>query len=264
MNNIERKDLIYKGKAKDIFSCEDENLVIQYFKDDTTANNAQKHSVILGKGEINNVISEKLMTSLQNIGIPTHFIKRLNLREQLVKKVEIIPVEFVIRNIAAGSISKKFGLPVGKEFKKPIVEYYFKNDDLGDPMMSENHLIEFGYTTEEELELITNYSLRINKYLKDLFLKIGIKLVDFKLEFGRLNSQEKNEIVLADEISPDTCRLWDSKTEKKLDKDRFRKDLGNIIQGYQEVARRLGIMPEETNISEVNFGKTIPIKFKKK
>ena len=171
MNNIERKDLIYKGKAKDIFSCEDENLVIQYFKDDTTANNAQKHSVILGKGEINNVISEKLMTSLQSIGIPTHFIKRLNLREQLVKKVEIIPVEFVIRNIAAGSISKKFGLHVGKEFNKPIVEYYFKSDDLGDPMMSENHLIEFGYTAEEELELITNYSLQINKYLKDLFLK---------------------------------------------------------------------------------------------
>ena len=163
MNNIERKDLIYKGKAKDIFSCEDENLVIQYFKDDTTANNAQKHSVILGKGEINNVISEKLMISIQSIGIPTHFIKRLNLREQLVKKVEIIPVEFVIRNIAAGSISKKFGLPVGKEFKKPIVEYYFKSDDLGDPMMSENHLIEFGYTTEEELEPVSYTHLRAHE-----------------------------------------------------------------------------------------------------
>ena len=247
MNSIERKDLIYKGKAKDIFSCEDENLVIQYFKDDTTANNAQKHSVILGKGEINNVISEKLMTGLQNIGIPTHFIKRLNLREQLVKKVEIIPVEFVIRNIAAGSISKKFGLPVGKEFKKPIVEYYFKSDDLGDPMMSENHLIEFGYTAEEELELITNYSLQINKYLKDLFLKIGIKLVDFKLEFGRLNSQEKKEIVLADEISPDNCRLWNEQDNTSLDKDLFRQNKGDIKEAYIEVANRLGVLTQKVS-----------------
>ena len=247
MNNIERKDLIYKGKAKDIFSCEDENLVIQYFKDDTTANNAQKHSVILGKGEINNVISEKLMTSLQNIGIPTHFIKRLNLREQLVKKVEIIPVEFVIRNIAAGSISKKFGLPLGKEFKKPIVEYYFKSDNLGDPMMSENHLIEFGYTAEEELELITNYSLQINKYLKDLFLKIGIKLVDFKLEFGRLNSKEKNEIVLADEISPDNCRLWNEQDNTSLDKDLFRQSKGDIKEAYIEVANRLGVLTQKVS-----------------
>ncbi len=245
MNKTKRKDLIYDGKAKKIFSCQDDNLVIQYFKDDTTANNAQKHSIISGKGVINNRISEYLMQSIEKIGIPTHFVERLNMREQLVKKVEIIPIEFVVRNISAGSISKKFNIPEGKVFNQPIIEYYLKNDGLGDPMMCESHLIRLGYIKSDELDEIIDFSFRINDFLQGLFLGIGIRLVDFKLEFGRHRKNESFDIILADEISPDNCRLWNKEDNKKLDKDRFRQDLGEIKEVYQEVAKRLGVLNEE-------------------
>ena len=188
------------------------------------------------------------------------------MREQLIKKAEIFPIEFIVRNIATGSLTKRLGITEGTILEKPLLEYCYKNDQLNDPIISKEHIYSFGWAEEEEINKIDKMTLRINDILFGIFRAIGIKLVDFKIEYGKVwnKETEKKEIVLADEISPDTCRLWDSKTEKKLDKDRFRKDLGNIIQAYQEVARRLGIMPEETNISEVNFGKTIPIKFKKK
>ena len=188
------------------------------------------------------------------------------MREQLIKKAEIFPIEFIVRNIATGSLTKRLGIPEGTVLDKPLLEYCFKKDELNDPIISKEHIFSFGWANEKDIKTIDKMTLRINDLLVGMFRGIGIKLVDFKIEYGIIWNKEieKKEIVLADEISPDTCRLWDSKTEKKLDKDRFRKDLGNIIQGYQEVARRLGIMPEETNISEVNFGKTIPIKFKKK
>ena len=215
---------------------------------------------------MNNRISEYILSSLAQCGIKTHLVKRLNMREQLIKKAEIFPIEFIVRNIATGSLTKRLGIPEGTILEKPLLEYCLKKDELNDPIVSKEHIFSFGWATEEEIHEINITTLRINDILTGMFRAIGIKLVDFKIEYGKAwnKESEKKEIVLADEISPDTCRLWDSKTEKKLDKDRFRKDLGNIIQAYQEVARRLGIMPEETNISEVNFGKTIPIKFKKK
>ena len=188
------------------------------------------------------------------------------MREQLIKKAEIVPIEFVVRNIATGSLSKRLGISEGTVLEKPLLEYYLKNDELGDPIVTKEHIYAFEWATEKEIKIIDKMSLRINDLLQGIFRGVGIKLVDFKIEYGRIWNENKrtNEIILVDEISPDTCRLWDVKTEKKLDKDRFRKDLGNLIEAYQDVARRLGIMPEETNISEVNFGKTKTIKFKKK
>ena len=219
-----------------------------------------------GKGVLNNRISEYIFTNLAQCGIKTHLIKRLNMREQLIRKAEIFPIEFIVRNIATGSLTKRLDISEGTVLEKPLLEYCYKKDELQDPLISREHIYSFGWATEEEIKEIDKTSLRINDLLSGLFRGIGIKLVDFKIEYGKAwnKDKEQNEIVLADEISPDTCRLWDVKTEKKLDKDRFRKNLGNIIQGYQEVARRLNIMPEETNISEVNFGKTTSIKFKKK
>ena len=255
---------LYEGKAKIIYASNDKNLVIQHFKDDATAFNNQKKDVIEGKGILNNRISEHILTQLSNVGIKNHLVKRLNMREQVIKLVEIIPVEFVVRNVATGSITKRLGIEDGTILKEPLIEYCLKDDALGDPLIAEEHIYVFEWAKKEEIEKVKKMILRINDFMIGMFRGIGIKLIDFKLEFGRLKVNGKNEIILADEISPDTCRLWDSITEKKLDKDRFRKDLGNIIQAYQEVARRFGIMPEETNISEVNFGKTIPIKFKKR
>jgi len=255
---------LYEGKAKIIYEGPEKGTAIQHFKDDATAFNNQKRSNVEGKGVLNNRISEHILNNLNQIGIKTHLIKRLNMREQLVRLVEIIPLEFIVRNIATGSLTKRLGIADGTILSKPLIEYSYKNDELGDPLIAKEHILEFKWATEKELIMINNYCLRINDFMQGMFRGVGIKLVDFKLEFGRVNINDKIEILLADEISPDTCRLWDSKTEKKLDKDRFRKDLGNIIQGYQEVARRLGIMPEETNISEVNFGKTASIKLKKK
>jgi len=257
---------LYEGKAKIIYDTNEKNLVIQHFKDDATAFNALKKANIEGKGVLNNRISEYLLNSLAQCGIQTHLIKRLNMREQLIKKAEIVPIEFIVRNIAAGSLSKRLGVSEGTVLEKPLLEYYLKNDELADPIITKEHIYTFEWATEKEIKTIDKMSLRINDLLQGIFRGVGIKLVDFKIEYGRIWNENKrtNEIILVDEISPDTCRLWDVKTEKKLDKDRFRKDLGNLIEAYQDVARRLGIMPEETNISEVNFGKTKTIKFKKK
>ena len=241
-----KKKMLYEGKAKTIFEGPTANTVIQYFKDDATANNAEKHSIINGKGVLNNSISDFLMRKIHEIGIPTHYIKKLNMREQLVKKVEIIPVEFVVRNIAAGSIVKRLGLKEGKVFSNPLIEYYLKRDDLGDPLVNEDHIVNFNWGTREELEEMQEYGLRINDFLRGLFLGIGLKLVDFKIEFGRYFSEEDGtELLLADEISPDNCRLWDIKTNNKFDKDLFRQDIGGLKEAYQEVAERLKILPEK-------------------
>ena len=254
---------LYEGKAKILYEGPEKGTAIQHFKDDATAFNNLKKSTVEGKGVLNNRISEHILSNLNQIGIKTHLIKRLNMREQLVRLVEIFPVEFIVRNIATGSLTKKLGIPDGTVLSKPLIEYSYKNDDLGDPLVAKEHILEFHWIkNESELNFINDCCLRINDFMQGMFRAVGIKLVDFKLEFGSAIIDEKNEILLADEISPDTCRLWDIVSEKKLDKDRFRKDLGNIIQAYQEVARRLGIMHEETNISEVKFGKPKAVELK--
>ena len=255
---------LYEGKAKIIYEGPEKGTAIQHFKDAATAFNNLKKSTVEGKGVLNNRISEHILNNLNQIGIKTHLIKRLNMREQLIRLVEIIPVEFIVRNIATGSLTKKLGIADGTVLSKPLIEYSYKNDELGDPLVAKEHIVEFKWATASELDLIKNLCLRINDFMQGMFRGIGIKLVDFKLEFGRVNIDGKNEIILADEISPDTCRFWDVVSEKKLDKDRFRKDLGNIIQAYQEVARRLGIVHEEANISEVKFGKPKAVDLKKK
>ena len=244
------KKIIYEGKAKILYEGPDPDTIIQYFKDDATANNAEKHAVINGKGVLNNAISDYLMQKINEIGIPTHYIKKINMREQLVRKVEIIPVEFVVRNIAAGSLVKRLGLKEGQMFLRPLVEHYYKKDELGDPLINEDHIINFEWATRDELEEMHEYGLRINDFLRGLFLGIGLKLVDFKIEFGRYFSDDGNSILLlADEISPDNCRLWDVKTNNKMDKDLFRQDLGGLKEAYQEVANRLGILPEKKGYS---------------
>ncbi len=253
---------LYEGKAKIIFSTTEKNKVIQHFKDDATAFNNQKKAVIDGKGVLNNRISEYILSNLGQIGIKNHLIKRINMREQLVKSVEIIPIEFVVRNIATGSLTKRLGIEDGTILDYPLIEYCLKNDDLGDPIISREHILSFNWMNIMELELINEQCKRINDFLQGMFRGVGIKLVDFKLEFGR--SDEDNEIILADEISPDTCRLWDSSTEKKLDKDIFRKNLGNLIEGYQEVAKRLNILHEQSNIRPISFPKPKSVKIKKK
>jgi len=255
---------LYEGKAKILYEGPEKGTAIQHFKDDATAFNNLKKSSVEGKGVLNNRISEHILNNLNQIGIKTHLIKRLNMREQLIKLAEIIPIEFIVRNIATGSLTKKLGIPDGTVLSKPLLEYSYKNDDLGDPLVAREHILEFNWATGKELDLINNYCLRINDFMQGMFRGVGIKLVDFKLEFGKIDVEGKKEIILADEISPDTCRLWDVLSEKKLDKDRFRKDLGNIVQAYQEVARRLGIMHEEANISEVQFGKPKAVNLKKK
>jgi phosphoribosylaminoimidazole-succinocarboxamide synthase len=241
---MSRRRQVYEGKAKILFEGPEPGTLVQYFKDDATAFNAKKRGVITGKGVLNNRISEYLMMRLEEIGVPTHFIRRLNMREQLVREVEIIPIEVVVRNIAAGSFSERFGVPEGQALPRSIVEYHYKNDQLGDPMVSEEHITAFGWATTQDLDDIMALSLRINDFLYGLFLGVGIKLVDFKCEFGRLWNEDEMRIVLADEISPDCARLWDVKTNEKMDKDRFRRDLGQVEEAYQEVARRLGIFPE--------------------
>lgn len=241
---MSRRRRIYEGKAKTLFEGPEPGTIVQYFKDDATAFNNQKRGTITGKGVLNNRISEYLMTKLNEAGVPTHFVRRLNMREQLVREVEIIPLEVVIRNVAAGSLSKRFGMPEGTALPRSIVEFYYKSDELADPMVSEEHITAFGWASPQDLDDIMALALRINDFLSGLFLGVGLKLVDFKLEFGRLYENDEMRIVLADEISPDSCRLWDVKTNEKLDKDRFRRDLGGVEEAYQEVARRLGILPE--------------------
>ena len=255
---------IYEGKAKILYEGPEKGTAIQHFKDDATAFNNQKKASVEGKGVLNNRISEHIFNNLSQVGINTHLIKRLNMREQLVKLVEIIPVEFIVRNIATGSLTKRLGIPDGTVLKKPLIEYSYKDDELGDPLVAKEHIIEFDWATTSELNEIKDITLKVNDFMQGMFRGVGIKLVDFKLEFGRYKKNDEQEIVLADEISPDTCRLWDVDSEKKLDKDRFRKDLGNIVQAYQEVARRLGIIHEDANISKVKFGKPESVKIKKK
>ncbi len=239
-----RRRRIYEGKAKVLYEGPEPGTLVQYFKDDATAFNNQKKGVITGKGVLNNRISEYLMLRLAEVGVPTHFVRRLNMREQLVREVEIIALEVVVRNVAAGSIAKRLGLEEGSALPRSIVEYYLKNDDLGDPLVSEEHITAFGWATPQDLDDMLQLSLRINDFLSGLFLGVGLRLVDFKLEYGRLWEDEQMRIVLADEISPDSCRLWDIETNEKLDKDRFRRDLGRVEEAYQEVARRLGVLPE--------------------
>lgn len=239
-----RRRRIYEGKAKVLFEGPEPGTLVQYFKDDATAFNNRKKGVITGKGVLNNRISEFLMMRLAEMGVPTHFVRRLNMREQLVREVEIIPIEVVVRNVAAGSLAQRFGIAEGTPLPRSIVEFYYKSDELDDPLVSEEHITAFGWATPQDLDDIMALALRINDYLSGLFLGIGIRLVDFKLEFGRLWEDEQMRIVLADEISPDSCRLWDTQTNERMDKDRFRRDLGSVEQAYQEVARRLGILPE--------------------
>ncbi len=239
-----RRRQLYEGKAKILFEGPEPGTLVQYFKDDASAFNAQKKGVITGKGVLNNRISEFIMLRLHEIGVPTHFVRRLNMREQLIREVEIIPLEVVVRNVAAGSLSTRLGIAEGTPLPRSIVEYYYKNDALGDPLVAEEHITAFGWASVQDLDDIMALSLRVNDFLTGLFLGVGIRLVDFKLEFGRLWENDEMRIVIADEISPDSCRLWDIKTGEKLDKDRFRRDLGRVEEAYQEVARRLGILPE--------------------
>ena len=257
---------LYEGKAKIIYETKDKNLVIQHFKDDATAFNNLKKAKVEGKGVLNNRISEHILTNLSQCGIKTHLVKRLNMREQLIKKAEIYPIEFIVRNIATGSLTKRLGIAEGTVLEKPLLEYCYKKDELNDPLISREHIFSFGWASENEIKLIDKMTLRINDILLGMFRAIGIKLVDFKIEYGKTwnKDTEKREIVLADEISPDTCRLWDSKTEKKLDKDRFRKDLGDLIPAYTEVAKRLGILHEQSNVSAVNVTKLSSVQRKKK
>ena len=238
---------IYEGKAKVLYEGPEPGTLIQHFKDDATAFNAKKHELIEGKGVLNNRISEYLFTRLNEMGIPTHFIKRLNMREQLIRKVEIIPIEVVVRNVAAGSIAKRLGLEEGEPLPRTIIEFYYKSDKLDDPMVSEEHITAFGWAHPPEIDEMMALSLRINDFLSGLFLGVGIKLVDFKIEFGRQFDNDMMRILLADEISPDSCRLWDIASHDKLDKDRFRRDMGGLLEAYREVARRLGILTEDRN-----------------
>jgi len=241
---MNRRRRIYEGKAKVLYEGPEPGTLIQHFKDDATAFNAKKHAIIEGKGALNNRISEFIFDRLGDIGVPTHFIKRLNMREQLIREVEIIPIEVVMRNVAAGSLSTRLGLEEGTPLPRSIIEFYYKSDALNDPMVSEEHITAFGWATPGELDEIMQLALRVNDFLVGLFLGIGVRLVDFKVEFGRLWENEQLRIVLADEISPDCCRLWDISTDDKLDKDRFRRDLGGLLEAYQEIARRLGVLPE--------------------
>src|SRR5579883_2650092 len=239
-----RRRQLYEGKAKILFEGPEPGTLVQYFKDDATAFNAQKRGVITGKGVLNNRISEYLMLRLHDIGVPTHFVRRLNMREQLIREVDIIPLEVVVRNIAAGSLSTRLGIPEGTRLPRSIIEYYYKNDALNDPMVSEEHITAFGWAAPQEIDDIMALAIRVNDFLSGLFLGVGIRLVDFKMECGRLWEGDNMRIVVADEISPDSCRLWDIKSNDKLDKDRFRRDMGGMIEAYMEVARRLGVMQE--------------------
>lgn len=231
-----KQEQLYEGKAKKVFKTEDPELLIVSYKDDATAFNGLKKGTILGKGVINNKMSNLLMQRLEKAGIPTHFVEELNDRETLVKKVSIVPLEVIIRNIAAGSFSKRYGMPEGVVFESPTIEFSYKNDDLGDPLINDYHALALKLATSEEIETIKKYAFAVNEELKAFWTECGVTLVDFKLEFGKLSD---GSIVLADEISPDTCRLWDSKTNEKLDKDRFRRDLGGVEDAYAEVMKRL-------------------------
>lgn len=249
-----QRRVLYEGRAKTVYEGPEPGTIVQYFKDDATAFNKTKHAVINGKGVLNNRISSHIMTKLEGIGVPTHFLKSLNMREQLVRQVEIIPVEVVIRNVAAGSLCKRIGLKEGTVLPYPIVEFYYKKDDLQYPMLNENHIVTMGLADPFELEEMVALAWRINDYLNGLFEGVGIRLVDFKVEFGRLYGEyDELYILLADEISPDNCRLWDAKTGEKMDMDRFREDLGGLIESYQDIARRFGLVPATGILQDGNL-----------
>ena len=242
-----RRRQLYEGKAKVLFEGPEPGTLVQYFKDDASNGRDGKTGTITGKGVLNNRISEYLMMRLDEIGVPTHFVRRLNMREQLIREVEIIPLLVVVRNVSAGSLSTRLGIPEGTRLPRSIIEYYYKNEALHDPMVAEEHITAFGWAGTQDMDDIVALTLRINDFLSGLFLGVGITLVDFRIEFGRLWEEDDMRIVLADEISPDNCRLWDTKTSERMDKDRFRRDMGRVEEAYQEVARRLGILPEAGN-----------------
>ncbi|MDO5425875.1 MAG: phosphoribosylaminoimidazolesuccinocarboxamide synthase [Eubacteriales bacterium] len=234
---MEKKELLYEGKAKKVYTTEDPDVLIVDYKDDATAFNGLKKGTIQGKGVINNRMTNRVFQILEEQGVPTHLVKELSDRETAVKKVEIVPLEVIIRNVAAGSFSKRLGVPEGTKFNAPTIEFSYKNDELGDPLINDYFAIALGLATREEIDTITKYAFKVNDVLKDYFMKANIELIDFKIEFGRYHGQ----IILADETSPDTCRLWDADTHEKLDKDRFRRDLGNVEEAYNEVFHRLGL-----------------------
>ena len=242
-----RRSKIYEGKAKILYEGPEAGTIIQYFKDDATAFNAEKKEVIEGKGVLNNRLSEFFMSGLNNIGVPTHFIKRINMREQLVRSCEIIPLEIVVRNFAAGSISDRLGIEEGTDLPRAIIEYYYKDDSLGDPIVSEEHIAAFNWASAQDMDDILGLALRVNDFLTGVLFSAGIKLVDFKIEIGRLFEGDFQRLVVADEISPDSCRLWDIKSGTKLDKDVFRRDLGSLTDAYTEVAYRLGLLQKSAS-----------------
>jgi phosphoribosylaminoimidazole-succinocarboxamide synthase len=238
-----RRKKIYEGKAKILYEGPEPGTIVQYFKDDATSGNGSKKEVFEGKGVLNNRLSEFFMTGLNGIGVPTHFMRRLNMREQLVRQVEMIPLEVIVRNYAAGSMAQRLGLDEGHQLPRPIVEFCYKDDRLGDPLVPEEYIIAFGWAAQQDLDDIVALALRVNDFLAGVFHGVGIKLVDFKIEVGRIWDNDFARLVVADEISPDSCRLWDIETGRKLDKDVFRKDLGSLTDAYTEVARRLGVLP---------------------
>ncbi|MGI3211342.1 phosphoribosylaminoimidazolesuccinocarboxamide synthase [Roseovarius tibetensis] len=239
-----RRKKIYEGKAKTLYEGPEPGTIIQYFKDDATAFNAEKKATIEGKGVLNNMLSEYFMTGLNNVGVPTHFIRRVNMREQLVRACEIVPLEVIVRNYAAGSMSKRLGIEEGTQLPRPIVEYCLKDDKLGDPLVTEEHIAAFGWATSQDMDDILSLALRVNDFMSGVMFGVGIRLVDFKIEVGRVYDGDFQRLIVADEISPDSCRLWDIETGQKLDKDVFRRDLGNLTDAYTEVATRLGVMPK--------------------
>ncbi|MCM2561145.1 phosphoribosylaminoimidazolesuccinocarboxamide synthase [Lutimaribacter sp. EGI FJ00015] len=239
-----RRKKIYEGKAKTLYEGPEPGTIVQYFKDDATAFNAEKHATIEGKGVLNNMLSEYFMRGLTNLGIPNHFIRRLNMREQLVRACEIVPLEVIVRNYAAGSMAKRLGIEEGMQLPRPVVEYCLKDDKLGDPLVTEEHIAAFGWASQQDMDDILSLALRVNDFLSGVMYGVGIKLVDFKIEIGRVYDGDYQRLIVADEISPDSCRLWDMETGQKLDKDVFRRDLGSLTDAYTEVATRLGVMPK--------------------
>ena len=239
-----RRKKIYEGKAKTLYEGPEPGTIIQYFKDDATAFNAEKKATIEGKGVLNNMLSEYFMTGLNAVGVPTHFIRRVNMREQLVRACEIVPLEVIVRNYAAGSLSTRLGIEEGTQLPRPIVEYCLKDDKLGDPLVTEEHIAAFGWATSQDMDDILSLALRVNDFMSGVMFGVGIRLVDFKIEVGRVFDGDFQRLIVADEISPDSCRLWDIETGQKLDKDVFRRDLGSLTDAYTEVATRLGVMPK--------------------
>lgn len=235
---MEKRELMYEGKAKKVWTTEDENVVIVDYKDDATAFNGEKKGTIVGKGVINNRMTNHVFKKLEEKGVPTHLVEELSDRETAVKKVSIVPLEVIVRNVAAGSFSKRMGVEEGTNLLCPILEFSYKNDDLGDPFINDDYALALGLATQEEIDTIKAYTRKINEFLIEYFLGAGMKLIDFKIEFGK---DHEGKIILADEISPDTCRLWDVNTNEKLDKDRFRRDMGNVEEAYDEVFKRLGL-----------------------